>query len=189
VLGVLPGIIGSIQANETIKILLGKGETLSGRLLLFDAMRMTFRTLKLRRDPSAKPITELIDYQQFCGVVSIDEGADAAVEERFSRAGAVQVKSRLDDGWKPFVLDVRKPHEAEIASLDFVDLLRAHEAVVAGHLEGIPTDRPILVHCKSGGRSAKAAKALVDAGYEDVTNLEGGINGWAKVIDPALPQY
>ncbi|MEL6343495.1 MAG: molybdopterin-synthase adenylyltransferase MoeB [Myxococcota bacterium] len=187
VLGVLPGIIGSIQANETIKILLGKGETLSGRLLLFDAMRMTFRTLKLRKDPDARPITELIDYKQFCGVVSIDEGA-AAIED-FHRISVQQAKARLDEGWAPFVLDVRKPHEADIVKLDFVDLLRPHEQIIDGDVEGIPQDRPILVHCKSGGRSAKAAKALTDAGYSDVTNLEGGINGWAREIDTDLPQY
>lgn len=191
VLGVLPGIVGAIQANETIKIILGKGDTLSGRLLLFDAMRMTFRTLKLRKDPEARPITELIDYEEFCGVVSIDEGAAAKETEAegFERISVQQAKSRLDEGWKPFILDVRKPHEADIVKLSFADLLRAHEEVVAGNFDGIPKDRPILVHCKMGGRSAKAAKALAAAGFADVTNLEGGITGWAKEIDTSLPVY
>jgi len=191
VLGVLPGIVGAIQANETIKIILGKGDTLSGRLLLFDAMQMTFRTLKLRKDPEAKPITELIDYEEFCGVASIDEGAAAreTEPEGFARISVQQAKTRLDEGWKPFVLDVRKSHEADIVSLSFADLLRPHEAVVAGEHDGIPRDRPVLVHCKMGGRSAKAAKALAAAGFTDVTNLEGGITGWAKEIDTSLPVY
>jgi sulfur-carrier protein adenylyltransferase/sulfurtransferase len=190
VLGILPGVIGCIQATETIKILLGKGRTLSGRLLLYDALNMQFRELKLRKDPNGAPITKLIDYEQFCGVPSIDEGAMATpTDEGFARLDALQSKARMDEGWKPFVLDVRKPNEADIVSLSFVDLLRAHEAVIAGEHDGLPKDRPILIHCKSGMRSARASAALVAAGYTDVTNLEGGINGWARDIDPALPQY
>lgn len=190
VLGILPGVVGCIQATETLKILLGQGTTLSGRLLLYDALGMTFRQLKLRCDPDARPVTELIDYQQFCGVVSIDEGAAAAEAEPegFARLGVSSIKARLDEGWSPFILDVRKPHEADIVTIG-ADLLRPHEKVLAGELAGIPTDRPILVHCKMGGRSAKAAKALVAAGYGDVTNMEGGITGWATEIDPSLPTY
>jgi molybdopterin/thiamine biosynthesis adenylyltransferase/rhodanese-related sulfurtransferase len=186
VLGVLPGIIGAIQANETIKIILGRGDSLSGRLLLFDAMSMTFRTLKLRRDPDAQPITGLIDYKQFCGVASIDEGAPAA--EGFARSSVTELKARMDGGWAPFILDVRKPHEADIVSIG-ADLLRPHEAIIAGDVSGIPRDRPILVHCKLGGRSAKAAAALVESGYTDVINMEGGITAWAKEIDTSLPVY
>ena len=189
VIGVLPGIIGSIQANETVKVLLGIGDTLSGRLLLFDALRMTFRTLKLRRDPDAKPITQLIDYQEFCGVTSIQEGADAHQEEGFARLDVKAIKAKLDAGWAPFILDVRKPHEADIVKLGFANLLRPHESVVAGELDGIPRDRPVLVHCKAGGRSAKAAQALVEAGFTDVTNMEGGITAWAQEIDTSLPTY
>jgi adenylyltransferase/sulfurtransferase len=190
VLGILPGVVGCIQATETIKILLGQGTTLSGRLLLYDALGMNFRQLKLRCDPDARPITELIDYEQFCGVVSIDEGAAAAESEPegFARLGVRPIKARLDEGWEPFILDVRKPHEADIVTIG-ADLLRPHEKVLAGELAGIPTDRPILVHCKMGGRSAKAARALVAAGYSDVTNMEGGITGWATEIDPSLPTY
>ncbi|MFT5680042.1 MAG: molybdopterin/thiamine biosynthesis adenylyltransferase/rhodanese-related sulfurtransferase [Myxococcota bacterium] len=188
VLGVLPGIVGCIQANETIKIILGKGDSLSGRLLLFDAMRMTFRTLKLRKDPEAEPITGLIDYQQFCGVTSIDEGADAAGEEGFTRLSVTEIKSRMEDGWAPFILDVRKPHEAQIVSIG-PDLLRPHEAIVGGDVSGIPRDRPVVVHCKMGGRSAKAAAALIDSGYTNVINMEGGITAWAKEIDTSLPVY
>ena len=191
VLGVLPGVIGCIQATETLKILLGRGTTLSGRLLLYDAMQMRFRELTLRRDPAAAPITTLIDYERFCGVVSAEEGAAAGGQaaEGFSRIGVVAAKRRLDAGWAPFVLDVRGPHEAEIVRFEWADLLRPHGQVIAGAVEGIPRDRPILVHCKSGGRSAQAARALAAAGYTDVTNLEGGITAWATEIDPRMPVY
>ena len=151
-------------------------------------MRMTFRTLKLRRDPEAAPITELIDYEQFCGVKSIDEGVDAAGPEEFQRLSVGQIKSRLDEGWKPFILDVRKPHEADIVSIG-ADLLRPHEEVIAGDVSGIPRDRPIVVHCKKGGRSAKAAAALLGSGYTEVINMEGGITAWAREIDTSLPVY
>jgi adenylyltransferase/sulfurtransferase len=192
VLGVLPGIVGCIQANETIKILLGQGTTLSGRLLLFDALNMRFRELKLRRDPDAKPITELVDYDQFCGVPKAD--AHAPVREEaptvagaFDRITVEAAKQRLDAGWKPFVLDVRGPSEAAIVRFPFADALVPHTEV-AGRLAEIPKDREILVHCKLGGRSSQAAQVLADAGYR-VTNLEGGIVAWAKQIDPSMPVY
>lgn len=190
VLGVLPGIIGTIQANETIKVILGMGESLSGRLLLFDALQMTFRTLRLRRDPNAPAITTLIDYEQFCGVVSSAEGAaPAPTTEGFGRLSVQQVNTRLGQGWRPFVVDVRTPQEAAIAALDFTDLLRPHQRIIEGDHDGIPTDRPILVHCKTGGRSARAAAALVAGGFSAVFNMEGGIVGWAEEIDSSLPIY
>ncbi|MCK6505738.1 molybdopterin-synthase adenylyltransferase MoeB [Myxococcota bacterium] len=193
VLGVLPGVIGCIQATETLKILLGKGSSLSGRLLLYDALGMKFRELRLRRDPNSPRIDKLIDYQEFCGVPSAAEGASptdhAHQGEGFARIDVLQAKARLDGGWRPFVLDVRKPHELEISRFSFMDLQRAHEDVIAGKLDGIPRDRPILVTCKVGGRSAKAAEALVAAGYTDVTNLEGGINEWARQVEPGMHVY
>lgn len=191
VLGILPGVIGCIQATETIKILLRRGDTLSGRLLLYDALGMRFRELKLRRDPDAPKIETLIDYHQFCGVPHPDAEPvqEEPVSEGFARLGVREAKAKLDGGWSPFVLDVRKAHEAEISKLSFVDLLRPHEDVIGGNHEGIPKDRPVLVHCRSGGRSAKAAAALVAAGWTDVTNLEGGINGWATEVDTSLPTY
>ena len=198
VLGILPGIIGVIQATEIVKIILGVGETLSGRLMLYDALGMNFRQLRLRKNPecvicSDNPtVTDLIDYEQFCGVPTIAEGArptDVATEsEGFARLSVEDIKSKLDGGWSPFVIDVRKPHEADIVKFDFADVLIPHEEVGA-NLERIPKDREVLVHCKMGGRSAKAAKVLVDAGYTNVTNMEGGITGWAKEIDPSLPTY
>jgi adenylyltransferase/sulfurtransferase len=187
VLGILPGIIGTIQATETVKILLGKGTTLSGRLLLYDALHMRFRELKLRRDPLARPITGLIDYRQFCGVPGAVHD-DPATSEPFQRIGAVELKRRLDGGWKPFVLDVRKPHEAEIVALSFADRLQPHERVaeIAGEL---PRDRDIVVHCKAGGRSARACEALAGLGFERLYNLEGGITAWSAEVDSSVPRY
>ncbi len=198
VLGILPGIIGVVQATEIVKIILGIGDSLSGRLMLYDALGMTFRQLKLRKNPNCvicgpnPTVTELVDYNQFCGVPTATEGArptDVAAEgEGFSRLGVAEIKSKLDAGWAPFVLDVRKPHEADIVKFGFADTLIPHESV--GHeLNRIPKDRDILVHCKMGGRSAKAAKVLIESGYANVTNMEGGITAWAKEIDTSLPTY
>ncbi len=186
VLGILPGVIGTIQATETVKIILGHGETLSGRLLLYDALNMRFRELKLRRDPDAEPITELIDYEWFCGLQTNEE--DEKMADPFERISVSEAKSRMDDGWKPFVLDVRKPHETEIVKLDFADRFQAHEDVL-DIVADLPRDRDILIHCKMGGRSAKAAAALAGAGFTRLFNLEGGITSWAKEIDTSLPTY
>ncbi len=194
VLGILPGIIGVIQATEAVKIILGKGTTLAGRLVLYDALNMSFRELKLRKDPNCvvcgpnPTVTELIDYVEFCGVPS-DGPAVAASAPGFEDLTVQQIKARRDEGWAPFVLDVRKPHEADIVKFDWADLLRPHEDVVAGNHDGIPRDREVLVHCKMGGRSAKAAQALADAGYGPVYNMAGGITGWAQEIDTTLPTY
>lgn len=111
------------------------------------------------------------------------------MSEGFARLDVRQTKDKLDAGWAPFVLDVRKPVEAAIAKLDFCDLLRPHEDIIAGDLAGIPRDRPVLVQCRSGGRSAMVARVLVANGWTDVTNLEGGINAWATQIDPSLQTY
>jgi adenylyltransferase/sulfurtransferase len=186
VLGILPGVIGTIQATETVKILLGKGTTLSGRLLLYDALNMRFRELKLRRDPQALPITELIDYEQFCGVPQPTE--EVPVSEPFSRLSVTELKERLDGGWKPYVLDVRKPFEADIARLAFADRLEPHETV-ASIADQLPRDRDIVIHCKLGGRSAKACEALAALGFTRLYNVEGGITAWAQQIDPSLPTY
>jgi len=186
VLGVLPGVIGCIQATETIKVLLGAGDTLSGRLLLYDAMAMTFRQLKLAVDPDRPEITELIDYDEFCGMPS----SNAASRESFQRVDGPTAKARMDAGWAPFVLDVRRPAEAGIVTFPFSDRLQPHGEVAAIAHE-LPRDRDILIHCKKGGRSAQAAQALADAGFDATRlfNLEGGIVGWAATVDPSLPSY
>jgi adenylyltransferase/sulfurtransferase len=188
VLGVLPGIIGTIQATETIKILLGKGTTLSGRLLLFDAMTMKFREMRLRRDPDAKPITRLIDYDQFCGVPKRSGSREEAptLSGSFDRLSVTEIKQKLDTGWKPFVLDVRGQNEWNIVNLG-ADRLIPHTEVGA-RLAEIPQDREILVHCKLGGRSSQACTVLAANGYR-CTNMEGGITAWAQQIDPRLPTY
>ncbi len=188
VLGVLPGVIGSIQATEAIKLLLGQGTSLSGRLLLYNALDMRFRELKLRRDPTAPPITALIDYHQFCGAPM--PAADApAPAEGFARLDAAAVRARLDEGWAPVWVDVRKPHEWDIVKAPEATVFTPHETVIAEGLPGVDRDRPVLLQCKSGRRSAAAAAALVAAGFTDVTNLEGGINGWVRDLGLDLPTY
>ena len=190
VLGILPGVIGCIQATETLKILLGQGNTLSGRLLLYDALNMRFRELKLRRDPDAAPITGLIDYVQFCGAPANDHETASEGAVSFHRIDVKNAKTRLDAGWSPFVLDVRRPAEAENVKLAFADRLQPHSEILAIAAE-LPRDRDILVHCKMGGRSATAIQSLVGAGFDPqrLFNLEGGIVGWAQQIDPSLPTY
>lgn len=189
VLGVLPGIIGTIQATETLKILLGVGNTLSGRLLLFDALNMSFRELKLRRNPDAPAITGLIDYDQFCGVPkhTTPREEHPVVNGRFRRMTVQEIADRRRDGWEPFVLDVRTPSEAAIVQFPWADLLVPHSDV-ALHLDRLPRDREILVHCKLGGRSSQAAAVLAEAGF-DVVNMEGGITAWARDLDPSMPTY
>ncbi len=190
VLGILPGVIGTIQATETVKLLLGKGTSLSGRLLLYDALNLRFRELKLRPDPQRKPITTLIDYEQFCGMPAVEGELEAPVttDEPFERWSVHQIRAKLDDGWAPYVLDVRKPHEADIVSLGFADRLEPHESVAA-IADSLPRDRDIVIHCKMGGRSAKAASTLAELGFTRVINMEGGITAWAQEIDPSLPTY
>jgi adenylyltransferase/sulfurtransferase len=189
VLGILPGIIGVIQATETIKIILGKGTTLSGRLLLYDALEMEFRQLKLRKNPDCVICSEgatqtgLIDYQQFCGAPA----QEAEEPQRYEDLSVKEISQRLADGWEPFILDVRKQHEADIVTLD-ADVLIPHEDV-GTRIAEVPRDRDILVHCKLGGRSAQAAQVLGRAGYEGVFNMAGGITAWATEIDTSLPTY
>jgi len=186
VLGVLPGIIGTIQATETLKILAGLGSTLSGRVLLYDALQMAFRELSLRRDPDRVPVTDLVDYDQLCGVPGRAAAPSAA--QAYARIDVHALQQRRGAGWRPFVLDVRKPHEAAIVSLPFVDRLEPHETVhqIAAEL---PRDRDILVICRSGGRSAKAAATLAEQGLRRLVSLDGGLVAWATEIDPTLPTY
>jgi len=187
VLGVLPGVIGCIQATEAIKVLLGMGDTLSGRLLLYDALHMKFRELKLRKDPEVLPPTELIDYEQFCGVpLGLEEAPH--VQGDFVGVSALDAKRRLDAGWAPYVLDVRGESEARIVRFPFAHRLQPHDTVL-DVVDELPRDRDILVHCKLGGRSAKACRALADAGLDRLFNLEGGIMGWADDVDPEMVRY
>jgi len=191
VLGILPAVIGSIQATETVKILLGKGETLSGRLLLYDALNMKFRELKLRRDPAWKPgephptIKELIDYEQFCGIPQQEPEPQAAPSEW--EISATELKQKLDSGGQVFIVDVREPHEYEICSIPGTKLIPLGELPKRVHELNSADD--IVVHCKSGARSAKAVDFLRQTGFRKVKNLKGGILAWSDEVDPSVPKY
>jgi adenylyltransferase/sulfurtransferase len=203
VLGILPGLVGVIQATEVIKLILGIGEPLVGRLLLVDALGMNFRTLKLRKNPECPAcgknptVTELIDYDQFCGVAKTTgtgplEGAaaatDAAAFEGIPQISVKALKAKLDAKEDIFVLDVREPHEYPIANLGAplipVGSLESRLGEIAAQ-----KDREIVVHCRSGARSQKAALTLKNAGFTNVSNLTGGILAWAEEIDPSMPKY
>jgi adenylyltransferase/sulfurtransferase len=180
VLGILPGVIGCIQATEAIKILLQRGTSLSGRLLLYDALELSFRELELRTSPHTSPITELIDYEQFC------RGGEEAAPEAFERMSVTAVHQAMGTDWTPFVLDVRRPEEARVLRLPWADTLVPHDEV-AGRLSELPRDRDILVHCKRGSRSAMAAQVLMEAGFVRVVSMEGGIEAWAEAY--GVPGY
>jgi sulfur-carrier protein adenylyltransferase/sulfurtransferase len=190
VLGVLPGIIGAIQANEAIKLILGKGDPLIGRLLLFDAMQMKFRELKLRKDPNCPicgehpTITHLIDYDQFCG---IPKQAAAGLDAEWEITPR-ELKARLDRGEHPYILDVRNPEEWQIARLNGAHLIPLAE--LSQRYAELDRDQEIILHCKSGKRSQTALEFLRDqAGFRKLKNLKGGIDLWAQEIDPSLPRY
>jgi sulfur-carrier protein adenylyltransferase/sulfurtransferase len=190
VLGVLPGLIGVVQATEAIKLLLGIGQPLIGRLLLVDALRMQFRTLKLQRDPNCpacgtREIKELIDYEEFCGVrrAAAEALAEGAIPEITPRELAER-RARGDDF---DLIDVREPHEWEIARIEGARLVPFGTLTEA--LPTLDTARDIVVHCKGGTRSAKAVRHLQSAGFRRVWNLAGGITRWSDEVDPAVPKY
>jgi adenylyltransferase/sulfurtransferase len=190
VVGVLPGIIGVIQATEAVKIITGIGTTLSGRLLLFDALKMSFRELKLRPNPERPVIDELIDYQEFCGV-----GGSAPGQEESASVTSITVaelQTILDGRVEDFLLlDVRNPNEAEIAVIPgsvLVPLDRIESGEVIEDVRRLAAGRNLYVHCKLGGRSAKALIALGRHGIEGV-NVEGGIDAWSQQVDPSVPRY
>lgn len=190
VLGVLPGIVGAIQANETIKIILGAEDILVNRLLLFDAWQMKFREMKLRKDPNCPvcgenpTVTKLIDYEEFCGLRSQPQTASGELEE----ITATELKRRIDDGRDTQIIDVREPFEFEIARIPGTKLIPLSE--VAARMSEIDPSRETVVHCKAGVRSAKAIAALKQAGFQGrLTNLKGGITAWSDEVDPAVPKY
>lgn len=197
VLGVLPGIVGAIQANEAIKLILGDGEPLINRLLLFDAWKMRFRELKLRKDPACPicgehaTIKELIDYEEFCGLrpqPTAEQVAAATQQEPMPEITATALKERLERGDDLQVIDVREPHEYEIARLEGTKLIPL--AQVVGRMSEIDPSRETVVHCKGGVRSAKAIEALKQAGFTgQLINLKGGITAWSNDVDPSVPKY
>ena len=188
VLGILPGLVGVIQATETIKLILGSGNPLIGRLLLVDALGMKFRELKLRKNPDCPAcgkhptVTKLIDYNEFCGI----RGEEAPVEAGVPEIQVEELKRRLDAGEDLFVLDVREPHEYQICNINghLIPLgelpRRVHE---------LDSSREIVAHCRSGVRSAKAVNFLRQAGFKKVHNLAGGILAWADRVDHTMPKY
>jgi len=191
VLGILPGIIGVIQATETIKIILGKGTTLSGRLLLFNALEMTFRELKLRPNPERPVIDKLIDYEEFCGIRQA-QAQEAAQMADIPEMTVQELKQLLDSGATDYVLvDVRNPNEYEIAKIPGSVLVPLSEIENGSGIETVRqlvNGHRLLVHCKMGGRSAKALAILKQAGIEGI-NIKGGINAWSQEVDPTVPTY
>ena len=191
VLGVLPGTIGTLQATEALKLILGIGEPLIGRLLLYNALDMSFEFVKLRKNPNCKvcgpnpEVTELIDYEAFCGVPGHDheEGAGGRrLGHHRSRAGSPgEIRESLR------LLDVREPHELEISHLEGATLIPLGQ--LAARLSELDSAEEMVVFCKAGTRSARALELLLSAGFRKVKNLKGGINAWAKEIDPSLPIY
>lgn len=189
VLGVLPGLVGTIQATETLKLILGVGDPLVGRLLLVDTLGPTFRAVRLRRDPACpacgtRELRELIDYESFCG---IGRGGDAHADDEIPTVTPTELRERLQGANPPLLLDVREPHEWEIARIAGARLVPL--TTLAESIPTLDRDAEIVVHCKGGTRSAKAVRQLREAGFSRVWNLEGGILRWSDDVDPSVPKY
>jgi adenylyltransferase/sulfurtransferase len=191
VLGILPGIIGLIQATEAVKLILGVGETLVGRLVLYDALAMRFRELKLRRNPECPAcgdhptITKLIDYQEFCGIPQHEPPPAPGLKD--GEIDPVEVKEMMDRGSTFMLLDVREPHEYLICSIPTSKLIPLGD--LPKRVNELDTATEIVAHCKSGVRSAKAVDFLKQAGFKKVKNMKGGILAWSDKVDPKVPKY
>ena len=186
VLGVLCASIGSVMVNEAIKLITGIGDPLVGRLLIFDALEMTWREVKVRKDPETEPVTELIDYEAFCGAVS-EEATEAAADSTIT---APELKDLLDN--KPdeiFLVDVREKNEYEIVSIPGATLIPKGEFLNGKAFERLPQDKRVVLHCKSGVRSAEALAAVKAAGFSDAVHVGGGVLAWVNQVDPSLPSY
>jgi adenylyltransferase/sulfurtransferase len=192
VLGILPGLIGCIQATEAVKLILGRGSALIGRLLLYDALQMTFQEFKVRRNPGCplcgdRPtITRLIDYEQFCGVRGQEAPALAAASGEWETT-VEELKSRLDRREKVFILDVRNPEEYQICRIPGSKLIPLGE--LSRRVGELDRESELVVHCKSGMRSARAVQFLREQGFQKLKNLKGGVLAWAERIDPTMPKY
>ena len=193
VLGILPGVVGTIQATETVKLIMGVGEPLVGRFLVYDALRMRFRELKLRKDPDCPvcgdhpTVTGLIDYEQFCGITQAPESPASDAVDRAADATVEQLKARIDSRDGVFILDVREPQEHRICAIPGSTLIPLGD--LPSRLHELQGRGEMIVHCKSGARSAKAVKLLREAGFAQAKNLRGGILRWIDAVDPSLPKY
>jgi adenylyltransferase/sulfurtransferase len=191
VLGVLCASIGSIQVTEAIKLLTGTGDSLAGRLMIYDALEMTYRTVRVRKDPECAicgkhpTITGLIDYDAFCGAVSDDAAAAASG----STITATELKEMLDRKDDIFLIDVREPNEYEIVSIPGATLIPKDQFLSGAALEKLPQDKRIVLHCKSGARSAEALAVVKNAGFSDAVHVGGGVLAWVSQVDPSLPTY
>jgi sulfur-carrier protein adenylyltransferase/sulfurtransferase len=191
VLGVLCATIGSVQVNEALKLLMGIGDPMVGRLLVYDALELSFREIAVRKDPNCPvcgdnpTVTELIDYEAFCGTVS-DEAAEAA---KGSTITAAELKDMIDADKDFLLVDVREPAEYEIVKIPGSVLIPKGDIVSGQALATLPQDRPIVLHCKTGVRSAEALAALKQAGFRDAAHVQGGVIAWVNQIDPSLPSY
>ncbi len=185
VLGVLCASIGSIMVTEAIKLLTGIGDPLLGRLMVYDALEMTYRTIKIRKDPESPKITELIDYEAFCGVVSTDAQQAAAG----NTITPLELKHKQESGEDFVLVDVREPHEFEIVRIPGSILIPKDKILSGEAFSELPQDKPLVLHCKSGARSAEALAALHKAGFKDAVHVGGGVLAWAREVDPSLPTY
>ncbi len=185
VLGILCASIGSIMGTEAIKLICGIGEPLLGRLMVYDALDMTYRTIKIRKDPAGAQITELIDYDEFCGVVS-DDAATAAAGSTLT---AIELKQKIDAGDRIALIDVREPVEWDIVHIDGATLIPKGQFESGAALAQVPQDRQAVVYCKTGIRSAEVLATLKRAGFSDAVHLQGGVTAWANQVDQSLPVY
>jgi adenylyltransferase/sulfurtransferase len=185
VLGVLCASIGSVMVTEAIKLITGIGETLLGRLMVYDALEMSYRTIKIRKDPKGEPITQLIDYEEFCGQVSDDAQRAAAG----STITAAELKEMLDAGKDPYLVDVREPVEYEIVKIPGGVLIPKDRILSGEALAELPQDKPLVLYCRTGVRSAEALAAVKAAGFRDAVHVQGGVTAWATQVDPSLPTY
>ncbi len=185
VLGILCASIGSIMATEAIKLITGIGDPLLGRLMVYDALEMSYRTIRIRKDPEVKPVTELIDYESFCGVVS-EEAQEAA---QGSTILATELKAKIDAGEDFALIDVREPAEYEIVSIPGSVLIPKGDILSGAALADLPQDKEIVLYCKSGVRSAEALAAVKAAGLRNSVHVQGGVLGWVHQVDPSLPSY
>ena len=191
VLGVLCASVGSIQSTEAIKLIAGIGDPLAGRLMIYDALEMSYRTVRVRKDPECPvcgknpTVTELIDYEAFCGTVS-DNAQEATADATIT---APELKDMMDRGENFYLVDVREPHEYDIVNIPGAELIPKDQILSGEALSRLPQDKPVVLHCKTGGRSAEALAALKSAGFSDAKHVQGGVTAWANQVDTSLPTY